>query len=399
MYLHEQQRLYIQTIFEYFRNSENAAWPTFRAIEQEFRRIDRSLDIAEISKDLPYGFAKSFASDRKLDEQAVLSLTAIRECKNSEEDLENFIKAIRFFADIYFNAMNDDPVVTGEDLFNQLDMPKSDILRVGKIFELETALYIASGLYSVNGFVSWQYTLSREIRKFDGVRSIDEYLEKRDNPGSRIISPSDQLKQLLGYMYRKPGSEDIKSGFALWTKNLTETNEYTGTKLEVALLNALARLGVPTIFGGDIERPSSNTDKKVHSGPQTPVFDLVALNFGAPMQVPTAVLISCKSSKGQPKYLEISLVSDESEKVRQLLPGWMVFGALVNLGNPTSDDFQNRNDIRIWTQSDLLAILHARDYKYLADFLWTPPWHWKKDIEIMWWNRYKAYHKELFLDE
>ena len=142
------------------------------------------------------------------------------------------------------------------------------------------------------------------------------------------------------------------------------------------------------------------TDKKAHSGPQTPVFDLVALKkYGAPMREPTAVLISCKSTKGQPKDIEIRLLSDESEKIRKLLPGWQVFGALVNLGNPTSEDFQNRNDIRIWTQQDLQAILHARDYKYIDQFLWTPPWHWNRGTENLWWNMYKAHHKDLFPNE
>ncbi len=117
------------------------------------------------------------------------------------------------------------------------------------------------------------------------------------------------------------------------------------------------------------------------------------------MQPPTAVLISCKSTNKQPDRIEIALLSNEACKVHELLPDWLVFGALVNLGEPTSDEFNNREDVRIWTQSDLQALLHAKEYRHVAQFLWTPPWQWKRDIEIFWWNAYKAQHRDVFSDE
>jgi hypothetical protein len=149
----------------------------------------------------------------------------------------------------------------------------------------------------------------------------------------------------------------LKTGTEIWTNDLKIPNEVNGAKLEVAL------------------------------------------NYGSPMHGPTAVLISCKSSKNQPKHIDINLLADESVKVRQLLPGWQVFGALVTLGNPASDDFQYRDDIRIWTQSDLRTILHARAHKYIAQFLWTPPWNWNRNVEILWRNTYIAHHNDLSPDK
>ncbi len=392
-YSSEDQRLYVQTVFDFFR--DDARWPTYRQVEQILRKINRRLNIDDITKELPDGYANSFALHHNLDEEAILSLKAIKECQNSEEVLKDFIKAMGLFADMYYEANIDQMKATGADVHYKFQMPEASVERVGKLLKAEGWLYNSSDVTREESYGStWQYMITRSINRIDGVTSIDEYLERRDNPDSKTVSSVDQSRTLLGYMYRKAGSEDVKTGTEIWTNDLTKPNEENGAKLEVALLNALTRLGVPVLFGGDIVKIAPATGEKIHSGPQTPVFDLVALNYGSPMHGPTAVLISCKSSKNQPKHIDINLLADESVKVRQLLLGWQVFGALVTLGNPASDDFQYRDDTRIWTQSDLQTILHARAHKYIAQFLWTPPWQWRQAIEIMWRNMYKAHHND-----
>jgi hypothetical protein len=396
MYLQEQKRLYVQTIFDFFQ--EYTRWPSYKEVEGILDKIDRSLQIELITSELPDGYANSFALQRNIYLPAILSLEAIKECQNSEIILDDFTKSIRLFADMFYEANDDEVVITGADVHYKFQMPELVVKKVGILIGGEQWLYNSQGPIRVDTYgVTWQYTITRSIRRMFNVTSIDDYLERRDNPNGSITTLAQQLKTLLGYMYSKSG--DVESGITKWTKNLTEPNKETGTKLEVALHNALARLGVPAFFGGDIERIEPTTGVKTHSGPQTPVFDLVAVDFGMPMRSPTAVLISCKSTTNQPSDIDIRLLSNESERVRKLLPGWQVFGVLVNIGEPTADDYQERNDVRIWKQSDLQAILHARDYKYIAEFLWTPPWHWKRDRESMWWGRYKAYHKDLLLIE
>jgi hypothetical protein len=380
----DQQRIYLQTIFDYFH--ENAEWPTYRYVDNKLFSIDQSIDAKEISESLPNGFANSFPSfNNPLDAPAVLSIEAIRTCDNSEADLTDFIAAVRFFVDMFNKSEEDHPQVTGADLKNQLNMTDDAIARVGKMINDEWMLYRSYGPITVDHYVTWQCTLDRNIRRFNGLTSIDDYLERRNK--ERITAhqqETEQSRSILGHMYRQPNGEDIEAGIALWKQYLTEPNERTGAKLEVALLNALARLGVPTLFSGDIQC----------GGPATPRYDLVALNYGAPMRSPTAVLISCKSTANQPDHIKIALLSDESLKVNALLPDWLVFGAFVNLGEPTSDEFNFRRDVRIWTQSDIQALLHAKELRYVAQFLWTPPWQWARAKEIMWWGIYRAHHKD-----
>src|SRR6266699_4235417 len=105
----DQQRLYLKTIFDRFH--EKAEWPTYRYVDKKLF-IDQNLDAKEISASLPNGFANGFRFDSDLDNQAILSIEAIRTCDNSEGDLADFITAVRFFVDIYKKAEEDNPQVT-----------------------------------------------------------------------------------------------------------------------------------------------------------------------------------------------------------------------------------------------------------------------------------------------
>ncbi len=386
MDIQDQQSLYLQTIFDYFH--EKAEWPTYRYVDKKLFN-DAGIDAKEVSACLPNGFANGFHFDNDLGNQAVLSLEAIRMCNGSEGDLADFLTAVRFLVDVYKQAEEDNPLVTNADLKNQLPMTDEAIARVGKLIAGEGILWRSSGV-AVDGSGTWQYNLDREVRRFAGVASLEDYLERRNR--ERITArqqTTHQLLSLLGHMYRQPNTEETAAGIQTWVSNLTQPNQQTGAKLEVALLNALARLGVPMLFGGDIQC----------GGPATPTYDLVALDFGAPMmQSPTAVLISCKSTTNQPGRTDIALLSDASMRIQAFLPGWRVFGALVNLGQPTADEFTYRQDVRIWKQSHLQTLLYAKEYRFIAKFLWTPPWHWDGDKEIMWWNTYRAYHKDVFSD-
>ncbi len=368
MNIQEQQLLYLQMIFDYFH--EKAEWPSYRYMDRKLFN-DAGIDAKEVSASLPNGFANGFHFDNNLGDQAALSLEAIRMCNGSEGDLADFLTAVRFLVDVYKQAEEDNPLVTNANLKNQLPMTDEAIARVGKLIAGEGILWSSSSV-AVDGSGTWQFNLKREIRRFDGVVSLEDYLERRKR--ERITArqqTTHQLLSLLGHMYRQPNTEESVVGIQTWVSNLTQPNQQTGAKLEVALLNALARLGIPTLFGGDIQC----------GGPATPTYDLVALDFGAPMQSPTAVLISCKSTTNQPGRTDIALLSDASTRIQAFLPGWRVFGALVNLGQPTADEFTYREDVRIWKQSHLQALLYAKEYRFIAQFLWTPPWHWNGEKE------------------
>ncbi|MFL5626739.1 MAG: hypothetical protein ACJ788_14240 [Ktedonobacteraceae bacterium] len=73
MNIQEQQRLYLQIIFDYLR--EKAEWPTYRYVDKKLF-VDQGLDAKELSASLPNGFANGFRFDSDLGNQAMLSLEA-----------------------------------------------------------------------------------------------------------------------------------------------------------------------------------------------------------------------------------------------------------------------------------------------------------------------------------
>ncbi len=91
---------------------------------------------------------------------------------------------------------------------------------------------------------------------------------------------------------------------------------------------------------------------------------------------------------------EIGKLSDEAVKVRSLLSGWLVFGTLLVLGEPTAQEFNYRQDIRIWKQSHVQAILHASVREYVDPLIWSPPHHWHRDTESIWRSQYKPTRKD-----
>ena len=105
MELSADQRLYLQTIFDYFH--EYGKWPTYRYVDRKLTQIRRDLDIEEIPKSLPLGFATAFAFNHDLNADAVLSVSAIYVCGGSEEDLEDFVKTLIFCVARYFSAEED----------------------------------------------------------------------------------------------------------------------------------------------------------------------------------------------------------------------------------------------------------------------------------------------------
>jgi hypothetical protein len=76
--LNDDQRLYLQTIFDYFH--EHGRWPTYRYVDHKLTQISRALDIEKIAKSLPGGFASTSSYYLRLEDEAILSISAIYLC-------------------------------------------------------------------------------------------------------------------------------------------------------------------------------------------------------------------------------------------------------------------------------------------------------------------------------
>lgn len=229
MELAEDQSLYLQNIYDYFHVHDQ--WPTYRHIERVLSQVRRTLDIEEIAKSLPMGFATAFAFNHDLNAEAILSISAIHLCKGSEEDLADFIKVLRFCVEKYFNAQEDDIQISSQELRSHLNMSESSACKMGLLLKdaSEYPIWSTFGWMGQEG-KEWLCTLTRNIRYLNAVASIEQYLEKlhqlkatsvssrigRAQPGVDISMSYDQQNKS-----GKSGNTDAET-LTIWGKLLNE---------------------------------------------------------------------------------------------------------------------------------------------------------------------------------
>ncbi len=147
--LDDDQRLYLQTIFDYFH--EHGRWPTYRYIDRRLTQIRRDLNIEKIAKSLPAGFASTYSYTLRLDDEAILSILAIYLCAGSEEELDDFIKTLNFCVERYFSAEEDTVQISSDDLRKHLGMDELSVRKVGLLINKEYDYYMRAFPNSRNG--------------------------------------------------------------------------------------------------------------------------------------------------------------------------------------------------------------------------------------------------------
>jgi hypothetical protein len=180
---------------------------------------------------------------------------------------------------------------------------------------------------------------------------------------SRLDPPAtEQARGALYRLYTNAWTERVQAGEMRWLRDLMDIQK--GARFEIALVNALTRLGIPVLFGGEIEREGQL------GGPATPGVDLIALDF----QFRRATLISLKAATHSPTEREIGKLLEGVHGLAAELPEWQVIGVLACRA-PSSDldRFTSRTDVRVWGREDLVAISQAESPEAIGRLLWLPP--------------------------
>ncbi len=193
--LNDQQRLYLQTIFDHFH--ENGKWPTYSNVERTILQTYPDLDIDEIVKSLPPGLSKPFNAymfdvPGYANKDTFLTVPAIYLCQGSQEDLTDFVRAIRFCVERYNSSDKEKRQVSSNDLITLLNLSELSTRKIGLLLLVEPWVFTS---LSSEGEGNWQYTLSRDIRRYRNVQTIEQYLEKRERLKSHASSPATEPTQ------------------------------------------------------------------------------------------------------------------------------------------------------------------------------------------------------------
>src|SRR5258708_27103464 len=112
MELNEYQLLYIQTVYDYFR--ENLQWPTFRQVQRKILPTHRDFRVVEVAKSIEDNQALHFYHN--LESQAIITLKEIHHLPEAEQDLSDLVKAIRYSVEKYIIEDKDEVRVTSEEI-------------------------------------------------------------------------------------------------------------------------------------------------------------------------------------------------------------------------------------------------------------------------------------------
>ena len=173
MQLTKYQTIYLQTVYDYFR--ENGEWPTYRQVERKLLPTYRDFDVFEIAKSLIDSFSRSFFTSDPT-RQSSLSIEHIHQCQGSEQDLANFVDAIRYSADKYINSKEDEVSVSSDEISSNLHMEDLAVRKVGLMME-KSPVFTVMDSHTNAATAEWTLTLSRYVTSFDKVKSIDDYLD------------------------------------------------------------------------------------------------------------------------------------------------------------------------------------------------------------------------------
>jgi hypothetical protein len=174
MNLTENQLLILQTVFDYFL--DKGEWPVWiylnrklhRALGPDFREI-----IKDISSELILNIHEYYISD---DTRIILSVPGMAQCRDSHNILPDFVRVVRLCVEKYLNFEEDKPTISNSDLSSQLNMSEATIKTMEKLLGMEGGRIIGGGSSSD---ISWQYNISSYILRFDGIQSVEQYLDRR----------------------------------------------------------------------------------------------------------------------------------------------------------------------------------------------------------------------------
>ena len=174
--LTDDQRFYLQTVFDYFR--QHGKWPTFKHLDRQFTLAYADLDIEETVQGLPKELAQP-VNFYAQDSEAALTVPGIYQVWDSIQELSVFVHVIELCVDVYLRSENEKPSMSSDDL--KRDYPtwrELDIRKVGTLLRGEPGIW--SVFYGPGEDGSWRGEIVRDVRRFRDVKTIEQYLEKRD---------------------------------------------------------------------------------------------------------------------------------------------------------------------------------------------------------------------------
>ncbi len=174
MELNKYQLLYIQTVYDYFR--ENLQWPTYRQVQKKILPTHRDFRVVKVAESIEDNPARHFYQN--LDTQAAITLKEIHHLPEAKQDLADLLKLINHSVEKYLTEDKEEVRVTSEEVSQNLHFDEATIRKMFQLLGLTTGI---SGSSSNSlDYKTWSIGVSDSAIDYQDLKSIDDYFERRD---------------------------------------------------------------------------------------------------------------------------------------------------------------------------------------------------------------------------
>jgi len=174
MEFNKYQLLYIQTVYDYFR--ENLQWPTFRQVQRKILPTHRDFRVIEVAKSIDDNPAAHFFQN--LDSPVAITLKEIHQLPEAEQELAELVKLIHYSVEKYITEDKDEVRVTSEEISQNLHFDGVTIRKMFQLLGLTTGI-IGSSSNSLD-YKTWSIGVSDSVIDYQDLKSIDDYFKRRD---------------------------------------------------------------------------------------------------------------------------------------------------------------------------------------------------------------------------
>lgn len=217
MELNDDQLLYIKTVYGYFR--ENLQWPTYKQVQKKILPINRRFRALNIAKSIKGNAAAHF--HQNFEDKATLSLQEICQLPESEQDLADLVKVIRYSVEKYITEDKEEVRLSSEELRQHFSFDEATVWKIHQLLGLNTS--ILNGGSSSLDEKTWDFRISDDVVEYQDVESIDDFLQRREeilqahrlgygqSPTLQNILPHTDLHTIVGLI--EPPAERVKIFF------------------------------------------------------------------------------------------------------------------------------------------------------------------------------------------
>ena len=156
-------------------------WPTFAQVD---RKVDRdfNLDVQVVGQRLPAELLyPPLGGWLAPDQNLRLTIAGAVACSGTEEDVRYFLEVVRFAAELERSwpgrpeEETDEPILKAPDVVQRLQFPAAGrealLTRLGLLLEVEPWGWQTAS----PGSPDWQSGLNRQVRRFRGVKDLEQY--------------------------------------------------------------------------------------------------------------------------------------------------------------------------------------------------------------------------------